>query len=99
MDRLNPRISLDPDILLTAGSDQRVPTQKAVKAYIDDSVTGGGGGGGGHSWGGGIDTTDDIIIDSTDSGLVLKDTNGVYYRIKISTAGALTITSLGTTKP
>jgi hypothetical protein len=99
MDRLNPRTSLDPDILLTANSDNRVPTQKAVKAYIDDSVTGGGGGGGGHRWGGGVDTTSDVIIDSTTSGLVLKDTNGHYWRVKINTSGVLTTTDLGTTKP
>jgi hypothetical protein len=55
--------------------------------------------GGGNRWRGGIDTTDDIIIDDSDSGLVLKDTDGVYWRVQISTAGALTTTSLGTTKP
>jgi hypothetical protein len=54
---------------------------------------------GGNRWRGGIDTTDDIIIDDSDSGLVLKDTDGVYWRVQISTAGALTTTSLGTTKP
>ena len=34
MDRLNPRTSLDPDPLLTANSDDRVPTQKAIKTYV-----------------------------------------------------------------
>ena len=58
-----------------------------------------GDGGNGNRWRGGIDTTDDIIIDDSDSGLVLKDTDGVYWRVQISTAGALTTTSLGTTKP
>jgi hypothetical protein len=47
----------------------------------------------------GVDTTDDLIIDDSDAGLVLKDTDGVYWRVQISTAGALTTTSLGTTKP
>jgi len=47
----------------------------------------------------GSDTTDDIIIDNADAGLVLKDTDGVYWRVQISTAGALITTSLGTTKP
>ena len=67
---------------------------------IDGTSTGGSGGGGsGSKWRGGIDTTQDIIIDSTTSGLVLLDTAGHYWRVTISTAGALTTTDLGTVKP
>lgn len=44
-------------------------------------------------------TEGDLIIDSSTRGLVLKDTAGHYWRVKISTAGALTTTDLGTTKP
>lgn len=49
----------------------------------------------------GVDTTDDVIIDLATKGLVLKDTQGTphYWRITISTVGALVITDLGTTKP
>lgn len=35
MERLNPRIYLDLDPAMTAASDQRVPSQRAVKSYID----------------------------------------------------------------
>lgn len=49
----------------------------------------------------GVDTTDDIIIDLATKGLVLKDTQATphYWRVTISTLGALTTTDLGTTKP
>ncbi len=49
----------------------------------------------------GVDTTDDVIIDLATKGLVLKDTQATphYWRITISTLGALVITDLGTTKP
>lgn len=47
----------------------------------------------------GVDTINDVIIDSTTTGIVLKDTNGHYWRIGVSTLGALTTTDLGTTKP
>jgi len=49
----------------------------------------------------GIDTTDDIIIDSSTTGLVLKDSAGTphYWRITVTSAGVLTITDIGTTKP
>ena len=49
----------------------------------------------------GVDTTDDIIIDLATKGLVLKDTQGTphYWRVTISTVGALVTTDLGTTKP
>ena len=58
-----------------------------------------GGGGGGNRWGSGVDTTDDVIIDDSDSGLVLKSPDGDYWRIQVTNAGALTITNLGATKP
>lgn len=49
----------------------------------------------------GIDTTDDVIVDSSATGLVLKDTQGPphYWRVTVSTLGVLTTTDLGTTKP
>lgn len=49
----------------------------------------------------GVDTTDDLIVDNTVKGLVLKDPAGSphYWRITITAAGALVITDLGTTKP
>lgn len=49
----------------------------------------------------GVDTTDDVIIDLATKGLVLKDTQGTphYWRVTISTVGALVTTDLGTTKP
>ena len=49
----------------------------------------------------GVDSTDDLIIDTDLKGLVLKD-NAVtphYWRITVSSAGVLTTTDLGTTKP
>ncbi|MGL4630836.1 MAG: hypothetical protein ACRCVT_06485 [Leadbetterella sp.] len=49
----------------------------------------------------GVDTTDDIIVDTTNKGLVLKDSQSTphYWRITISNTGVLTTTDLGTTKP
>ena len=49
----------------------------------------------------GTDTTDDLIVDDTTKGLVLKDNAGTphYWRVTVSAAGALVITDLGTTKP
>jgi len=47
----------------------------------------------------GVDTTDDVIIDSTAKGLVLKSPNAHYWRASISNAGVVTWTDLGTTKP
>ena len=63
--------------------------------------TGSGGSGGGSSnrWGSGVDTTDDVIIDNASAGLVLKDSDGVYWRFQVNTSGALVTTNLGTTKP
>ena len=56
-------------------------------------------GGGRNRNGQGVDTTDDIIIDDSDSGLVLKSPDGDYWRIQVTNLGALTITNLGATKP
>lgn len=39
-------------------------------------------------------TTKDIRIDNASAGVVLKDTNGTYWRVTISTLGVLTATSL-----
>jgi len=49
----------------------------------------------------GVDTTDDVIVDVSTKGLVLKDAAGTphYWRVTISTLGVLTTTDLGTTKP
>lgn len=47
----------------------------------------------------GTDTTDDVIIDNSGKGLVLKSPNGHYWRATISNAGVVTWTDLGTTKP
>ena len=49
----------------------------------------------------GADAQDDFVIDLATKGLVLKDTQGTphYWRITISTAGAIVITDVGTTKP
>lgn len=47
----------------------------------------------------GVDTTDDVIVDDTAKGLVLKSPNGHYWRGTISNAGVVTWTDLGTTKP
>lgn len=97
MDRLNPRIYLDLDPAMAADSDFRVPTQKAIRDYIDSVVDGSGGGG--NRWGQGVDTTDDVIIDDATNGLVLKSPDAHYWRVQVTNAGALTVTDLGTTKP
>lgn len=57
-----------------------------------------GGGGGRSRWGGGVDTDEDVII-SYPSGVVLQDSAGVYWRIGVTVGGVLTTTNLGTTRP
>ena len=47
----------------------------------------------------GVDTTDDIIVDDSAKGIVLKSPNAHYWRATISNAGTVTWTDLGTTKP
>ena len=49
----------------------------------------------------GADTTDDLIVDLATKGLVLKDTQATphYWRVTVTTLGALTTADLGTTKP
>lgn len=79
-----------------------VVDEVASAAYILDStgvVVELGTGGGGGRYRGGVDTTDDIVIDDSDSGLVLKSPDGHYWRVQVTNAGALTVTDLGTTKP
>jgi len=56
-------------------------------------------GGNQNRWGSGVDTTDDVIIDDSDAGLVLKSPDGDYWRVQVTNAGALTVTNLGATKP
>lgn len=47
----------------------------------------------------GVDAKDDLIVDDDTLGAVLKSSDGHYWRITVNTAGALTTTDLGTTKP
>lgn len=47
----------------------------------------------------GVDTTDDVIIDNSAKGIVLKSPNAHYWRATISNAGVVTWTDLGLTKP
>ena len=47
----------------------------------------------------GVDTTDDVILDTTAKGLVLKSPDGHYWRASISNLGVVSWTDLGTTKP
>ena len=49
----------------------------------------------------GVDTTDDLIVDSSAKGLVLRDNAGPdhYWRVTVNAAGSLVVTDLGTTKP
>lgn len=42
---------------------------------------------------------DDIIIDLSTAGVVLKSSDGHYWRVTIETDGTMTTTDLGTTKP
>jgi hypothetical protein len=44
---LNSINSFDRDTSLAANADNRIPTQRAVKTYVDNAVAAGGGGGGG----------------------------------------------------
>ena len=69
-----------------------------ILAYTGENSTGGTGAGN-NRWGSGVDTTDDVIIDNASAGLVLKDTDGVYWRFQVNTSGALVTTNLGSTKP
>ena len=71
----------------------------ALLVAFEGLETSGGGGGNRNRWGSGVDTTDDVIIDDSDSGLVLKSPDGDYWRIQVTNAGALTVTNLGATKP
>lgn len=47
----------------------------------------------------GVKTTDDVIIDNSAKGLVLKSPNGHYWLVSVSNAGTLSQTDLGTTSP
>ena len=46
-----------------------------------------------------IETTNHIVIDNSSSGVVLKDTAGHYWRLKVSTSGVVSTEDLGTNKP
>jgi hypothetical protein len=43
--------------------------------------------------------TRDLLVDDSSKGLILKSPDGHYWRVKVSNAGALTTTDLGTSKP
>jgi hypothetical protein len=43
--------------------------------------------------------TRDLLVDDSSKGLILKSPDGHYWRIKVTNAGALTTTDLGTDKP
>ena len=47
----------------------------------------------------GVDTVDDMIVDLTTKGVVLKSPNGHYWRFDVDNAGSLGSTDLGTVKP
>lgn len=47
----------------------------------------------------GVDTTDDLIVDSTTKGPVLKSPNGHYWRLDVDDSGGIGTTDLGTSKP
>jgi hypothetical protein len=40
-----------------------------------------------------------VVVDGATAGLVLKDSGGKYWRVGVSTGGALTVTGLTTTRP
>lgn len=46
-----------------------------------------------------IETEQNIVIDNSASGLVLKSPNGHYWQVKINNSGVLTQTDLGINKP
>ena len=101
--RTNPIFPTDQPRLSKSIADywreMAIEFNNLLDAYNGTNSGGSGGGGNGNNWGSGVDTTADVIIDSTTSGLVLKDTAGHYWRVKINTSGVLTTTDLGTTKP
>lgn len=47
----------------------------------------------------GVITTDDVTVNASSKGLVLKDTDGHFWRLSVSTLGVLTATDLGTSAP
>ena len=80
--------ALDADATLAAASDDRVPTQAAVKGYVDDAVSGIGGGGGlsdgdyGHitvSGSGTVMTVDDGVLDvaNFDAAVIVTEVEGI----------------------
>ena len=46
-----------------------------------------------------LSTSGDIVTDNSARGVVLKDGTGNYWRVSISTAGALTTINLGKIRP
>jgi len=45
-----------------------------------------------------IDTDGNVIIDDSDSGLVLKSPDGTYWQVTVDDTGTLSVTDVGTTK-
>lgn len=70
----------------------------AVNSIID-AINGTEATSGGNRWRGGVQTTDDVIIDNSDAGVILKSPDGHYWRVQVTNFGALTTTDLGTTLP
>jgi len=46
-----------------------------------------------------IETSNNLVIDESSNGVVLKSPNGHYWQIKVSDSGVLSQTDLGTNKP
>ena len=46
-----------------------------------------------------IETENNLVIDNSSVGLVLKDTSGHYWKVIVSTSGVLSTVDLGTSKP
>ena len=103
MSKIRPNPLLSPDAkklsveISVLWRELATELNNLIEAFKGIDLTGGGGNN--NRWGSGVDTTSDVIIDSTTAGLVLKDTAGHYWRVKINTSGVLTTTDLGTTKP
>jgi hypothetical protein len=47
----------------------------------------------------GVITTDDLIVNSATKGVVLKDSDGHFWRVTVDTSGVLDTTDLGTSPP
>lgn len=66
---------------------------RELSSYLDSSVASTTSSTGQSRNRNGVDTTDDVIIEYP-SGLVLQDSDGIYWRVTISTIGELVTTEL-----